>query len=269
MDRTLTRALCALLALLLLPAALSPPEAEAAIPVFDGANFSQNLLTAVRTAQAILQRIRMIENQIRQIEWMIANVRDLEDPTVADLLPLLAALQRLLGRYRQAAVVTLESLEGWVETVYPATEQPAAGELGREQLQRFATTLETAKAVLMATREIARDLPGEQTLVTGMAGDLLATDGLLEAAQAEGLLTGAAAGQLVLLNQQTALANNLQAVAVAHEISSQARAVSAFTAAVEASRVEVGPYRSFTPLPVIPANYPRSGSSRSAGASTR
>lgn len=235
----------------------SVPRAEAQFAVFDASNFGQNTLTAVRTARAILQRIEMIRHQIRQIEIALRNLQDLDEPTFRSILSHLLRLERTMERETEGLVYTLRHLDHLYRQTYPHGEEAVAEDLTDAQRQRVETSLETARAALLATQLQGEDLEASQRTLARMRQEALDTEGHLQALQALGLLEAHTAQEVGKLHQQALIQTNLLAVVLAHEISSRSAAAETLRESVEAARRAPRAYAATQPLPVIPPGLPR------------
>lgn len=88
----------ALLAASLAPASLVTAPAAHAIPVFDSANYSQNLLTAARTLQQINQQIQSLQNEARMIANQQKDLSRIDFPELDELRRKLGEIDRLMGQ---------------------------------------------------------------------------------------------------------------------------------------------------------------------------
>jgi type IV secretion system protein TrbJ len=61
------------LLLLIAAGALFPPSSAKAIPVFDPANFAQNLVSAIEAVDQALTQVQQYENQLQQYEEIVRN----------------------------------------------------------------------------------------------------------------------------------------------------------------------------------------------------
>lgn len=251
------RALALALVCLLGLAALPVPRAHAQFAVFDSANWSQNVLTALRTARAILQRIEMIQNQIHQIEMALKNLEDLDDPTFRSILSLLLRLERTMERETEGLVYTLRHLDHLYRQTYPHGEEAVAEDLTDAQRQRVETSLETARAALLATRIQGEDLQASQRTLERMREEALDTEGHLQALQSLALLEGHTAQEVGKLHQQVLVQTNLLAVVLAHQISSRSAAAETLRASIESARRAPRDYSATEPLAVIPPGLAR------------
>jgi len=223
------------------------------LTVFDPANFGQNSLTALRTAEAILQRIEMIRHQITQIEHMVTNLRSIEDPTLGEILSHLSRVLSEMERRTRGLIYSQANLDSRFGEVFP--QGRPAEDLLAEDRRRIETTLETARAALLATRLQGEDLLRSQATLAEMKSDALGTEGNLQALQSVALLEAHSAEEISRLTQQMLIQTNLTAVVAAELYSSRSTAEETFREAVRASRRDVPAYASVAPLPVIPANY--------------
>lgn len=69
-----------------------------AIPVFDGANYAQNLLTAARTLQQINQQIQSLQNEAQMLVNQGKNLARIDFPQLDQLRQNLGEIDRLMGQ---------------------------------------------------------------------------------------------------------------------------------------------------------------------------
>src|SRR3546814_8031750 len=69
-----------------------------AIPVFDSANYSQNLLTAARTLQQINQQIQTLQNEAQMLVNQGKNLSRIDFPQLDRLRQTLGEIDRLMGQ---------------------------------------------------------------------------------------------------------------------------------------------------------------------------
>ena len=74
------RFLIALTAVVLAPATIVAVVPAQAMPVFDQANYSQNLLTAARTLQQIDQQIQQLQNEAKMLANMDKHLKRVDFP---------------------------------------------------------------------------------------------------------------------------------------------------------------------------------------------
>jgi P-type conjugative transfer protein TrbJ len=68
-----------------------------AIPVFDSANYAQNLLTAARMLQQINQQIQSLQNEASMLTNMAKNLSRISFPELSELTNKLRAVDRLMA----------------------------------------------------------------------------------------------------------------------------------------------------------------------------
>ncbi len=88
----------ALLAASFAPALLVTAPAAYAVPVFDSANYSQNLLTAARTLQQINQQIQSLQNEAQMLANQGKNLSRIDFPQLDQLRRNLGEIDRLMGQ---------------------------------------------------------------------------------------------------------------------------------------------------------------------------
>jgi len=97
--------------------AAAVPEAHA-IPVFDGANYSQNLLTAARTLQQINQQIQQLQNEARMLANMERNLSRIDFPELDRFREKLGAIDRLMGQ-AQGVDFRVDQLDARYRQLFP------------------------------------------------------------------------------------------------------------------------------------------------------
>lgn len=95
------------------------PVLAGGIPVFDGTNLSQNILTAIRALQSNLNEARMIVNQVKQLENDLLNLTELDFSIGSEYSEQLHELFAEVGAV-QGVMQDLVSLQNEFERLYPA-----------------------------------------------------------------------------------------------------------------------------------------------------
>lgn len=241
---------------LVLMALVQPAPARAQFAVFDGANFGQNALTALRAAEAILQRIQMIQHQLTQIEHMLRNLAQIEEPVFTRILRHLFQVLRVMERETKGLIYSQRLASIQFQRIY--RWEPAEHDLLEEDRKRVETSIETARAALLATKLQGEDLLRAQSRLEELKDQALDAEGNLQALEALALLEAHTAQEIGKLTQQMLIQTNLTSVAVAHALASPSAAEETFREVVEASRRDVPSYGSVPPIPVVPETYQRS-----------
>jgi type IV secretion system protein TrbJ len=255
MTKRTRRRTVALIAALALALTLLPPSppAEAVIPVIDGANLTENLKTAIQTYLAIVQRISILANQIRQIDAAIQELKHLDHPLSDDIGWLFYDLAALL-RETEGLVYSLDDLDERIRDLFPGYEP--ADDLDEIYGDRTHATLETLRAALLSTQRLARSLGPTQQTLAALTSQALSAQGNLQALQANSVLVGFTAQQISRLLQQVAVLTNAQAVYDSNAIEREASAAATYEGWIDDSRREAAPYDSGTQFALVPPSYP-------------
>lgn len=169
----------------------------AAMPVFDSANYSQNLLTAARTLQQINQQIESLQNEARMLTNMDKHLARIDFPQLAKLRQSLQSIERLMG---EAKGISFEvgDLKRRLGILYSQD----AGQLMRRD-QRLGLARDRAEAAMAAFR---LTMGVQSQIVANVRTDAEALAGIV--AQSQGAQGSLAAQQAT--NQLLALATQQQ-----------------------------------------------------------
>lgn len=241
--RSVSAALCLVVAV---GTVLLPPAAPAQVVVYDPANHRENILTAVQTWVAILQRIVQIANQVQDL-------LALEDPEFREIQALLAELAQVL-RATDGLVYPLEDLDPRFRDLFPGFEP--ADDLPESYAESVRVTLATLRAVLLSTRRNARDLEEGQATLGILRDQLLEAEGNLEATHAQGVLVGFLAEEVSKTTQQLAALTNLLAVEAAHRVQTEAEGIATFEEALWDANRPAPPYGTRPIHPLVPGSLP-------------
>jgi P-type conjugative transfer protein TrbJ len=242
MSRRLAAALaCVALAF----AAAFPPVASAQEErVYDQRNHRENILTAIQTWIAILQRIVQIANQVQDL-------LALEDPAFREIQDLLAELAQIL-RATEGLVYPLEDLDPRFRDLFPGFEP--ADDLPESYAESVRVTLATLRAVLLSTRRNARHLEEGQATLGTLRDQLLETEGNLEAIHAQGILVGFLSEEVSKTTQQLAALTNLLAVEAAHRVQMEAEGIATFEGTLRDANGPPPPYGTRPIHPLVPGS---------------
>jgi P-type conjugative transfer protein TrbJ len=105
------------------------PAPAYAIPVFDGANYAQNMLTAARTLQQINQQIQSLQNEAAMLQNQARNLSRIDFPQMQQLRQRLQRIDQLMGQ-AQGVDFRVDQLDRQLQQLYPGNFQQL---LGRDQ----------------------------------------------------------------------------------------------------------------------------------------
>jgi len=188
--------------------ALVVPAAPAlAIPVFDSANYAQNLLTAARTLQQINQQIQSLQNEARMLTNMERNLSRIDFPQLGALQQRLREIDTLMGQAR-GIDFRVDQLDEQFRRLYPESFD----QLVRRD-QRAAAARERLDAAMAAYRQT---MGVQSRIVANVRSDAEALNQIVARSQgAEGALqVSQATNQLLALTAQQQL--QIQSLMAAH-----------------------------------------------------
>lgn len=183
-------------------AATVPTVPARSIPVFDSANYSQNLLTAARTLQQINQQIQSLQNEAQMLVNQAKNLAKIDFPQMAALQQRLADIDRLM-REAQGIDFSVDRLDEQFRAAFPAdfahiATRDARIAAARAKLEAEMKSFRHAMAVQSGIVENVRDdAAALQAIVARSQG----AEGALQAAQATNQLLALAAKQQFQIQQ--------------------------------------------------------------------
>ncbi|HTU12116.1 MAG TPA: P-type conjugative transfer protein TrbJ [Allosphingosinicella sp.] len=217
------------------------PAPAQAMPVFDSANYAQNLLTAARTLQQINQQVQSLQNEAAMLQTMQRNLGRIDFPQLSQLQQRLGRINSLMGQ-AQGVDFRVETIEQQLRQLYPDQF---------DQLLRRDHRAAAARARLDAAMASYRRTMGVQSqIVANVQEDAQTLSQIVARSQgAEGALAAQqATNQLLALTaQQQMQIQTLLAAQYRGQAMEQAERVQAEREAREAVRRFLGDGRAYTP----------------------
>ncbi|RYY28764.1 MAG: P-type conjugative transfer protein TrbJ [Sphingomonadales bacterium] len=192
----------ALLAAALVPAAILAVPSAHAVPVFDSANYSQNLLTAARTLQQINQQIQSLQNEAEGLANQQKHLSKIDFPQMSALQQRLQQIDRLMGQ-AQGIDFRVDRLDEQFRAAFPTSFEHLARRDGRiaaakqrleTEMAAFRQAMGIQSGIVSNVREDAETL---KTIVEKSQG----AEGSLQATQATNQLLAIAAKQQFQIQQ--------------------------------------------------------------------
>jgi P-type conjugative transfer protein TrbJ len=173
-----------------------------AIPVFDSANYAQNLLTAARTLQQINQQIQSLQNEAQMIAQAARNLQSVDFPEMQRVQQTLAKIDRLMGQ-AQGIDFRVDNLDAQYRRMFPGgLRGNAAVTSARMQLDgAMAAFRQTMGVQSQVVENIADDARTLQELVQRSQG----AEGALQATQTTNQLLALTAKQQFQIQQLMAV----------------------------------------------------------------
>lgn len=182
MRRSTKRPIAAFVAAILI---LAPMSKVQALSVFDGANYSQNLLTAVRNLQQINNQIRQLQNEANMLLNMARNLERLDYSSSAQLQIALAQINILMQRAQGIAFEVTET-ETEYATHYPHeyAEAVTTDQLVRHARTRWEHETDAYRDTLLVQAQTVQNVRADNALLDNLMARSQNATGNLQVAQA-------------------------------------------------------------------------------------
>lgn len=214
---------------------------SAAMPVFDSANYSQNLLTAARTLKQIDQQIQQLQNEAKMLANMDKHLKRFDFPELEKLKDNLARVDALMAR-AEGIDFGVDQLDARMAALFP---KDFSGMTRSTSVANAKARLETAMAsyrrTLAVQARIAADLKDDAATLAEVAARSSAAEGGLQVSQATNQLLALAAKQQMQVQQ-------MMAAAYESDMLDRARAAQSAAEARERTRRFLGDGKAYTPI---------------------
>lgn len=195
--------IAALSSMLGLSASLPVAPAKASgLPVFDAANYSQNLLEAARALEQINNQVKSLQNEAGMLQNMAKNLERIDFPQLQQISSSIQQVDQLIAR-AQGIDFRIDGLDQRVEKLFPGALQRAL--TGDEQVANARARLDAARAAYRQSIEMQARVAQNVEEDAGVLAELAkSSQGAVGALQ-----VGQAANQLIALSvkQQLQLQN--------------------------------------------------------------
>lgn len=219
------------------------PSPAQAMPVFDSANYAQNVLTAARTLQQINQQIQSLQNEATMLQNMARNLGRIDFPQLQQLQQRLGQINTLMGQ-AQGVDFRVDQLDEQLRRLFPQNF---------EQLLTRDQRVASARARLDAALSTFRQTMGVQSqIATNVREDAQALSQIVARSQgAEGALAAQQATNqlLALATQQQMQIQTLMAAQYRAQALEQAERAQIERESREQVRRFLGDGRAYTPRP--------------------
>jgi P-type conjugative transfer protein TrbJ len=224
--------------------ALTPAGPAGALSVFDGANYSQNLLSAVRALEQINNQVRQLQNEAQMLIAMARHLERLDFDSLARLNRALAGLDQLVDQARGMAFEIAE-VERAFATLYPERYDGSVGadELAAHARQRWQQVRHALDHTMRMQARVVQQARADRALIDALVAESQGAVGMLQAQQATNQLLGLQATQTAALQHMLAAQARAEALELAREVAAEERAR-------EQRRRFLGDGRAYTPAPV-------------------
>ncbi|KEQ52865.1 P-type conjugative transfer protein TrbJ [Sphingobium chlorophenolicum] len=212
-----------------------------AIPVFDSANYAQNLLTAARTLQQINQQIQSLQNEASMLTNMAKNLSRISFPELQQLTDKLRAVDQLMEQ-AQGIDFRIGNLDAQFRRLFPTDYDAALRmdvRLGNAR-ERFDTAMAAFQQSMAVQSQVVGNVTQDAQTLEALSARSENAEGALQATQATNQL-------LALATKQQLQIQNMMAAHYRAEAVEQARRVQAEADARTATRQFLGSGSAYTP----------------------
>lgn len=215
-----------LLAAAAVPATIAVVGPAHAVPVFDSANYSQNLLTAARTLQQINQQIQSLQNEAQVLANQQKHLKSVDFPQMSALQQRLQEIDRLMGQ-AQGIDFRVDRLDDQFRQAFPTSFEHLARRDGRiaAAKQRLDNEMASFRQAMSVQSGIVENVRGDAEALKAIVERSQGAEGGLQAAQATNQLLALAAKQQFQIQQLMAAQYRAEALerAAAAQIAREAR----------------------------------------------
>lgn len=213
-------------------------------PVFDAANYSQNLLTAARALQQIDNQIQQLQNQATMLVNQGRNLASLPYSVLSQLQATLASTNQLIAQAQGLSFNVAQSQAAF-NRLYPASY--GAGTSNTQMVQdaqtRWQTSVQALQTATQMQSQAAQNLLADQGVLSGLVTQSQGAVGALQASQATNQLLALISRQAIQAQQLTVSQGRATALDQARAAADEAQAEQ-----VRARFLGNGPQ--YTPQPV-------------------
>lgn len=188
-------------------------QAVAGWPVFDAANYGQNLLTAARTLQQINQQITQLQNEAQMLINQTRNLTNLPTSISGDLQN---SLSRMDGLIRSARNVSYQitAIDAHYKRLYPQkyTAATTSSQIFKDGQEAWNVAREGFQHSMQVQASVVEQVRTDSVVLDRLVAQSQGAVGNLQVAQAGNQLTALSAKQTMQL--QTLLAASSRAEAL-------------------------------------------------------
>jgi P-type conjugative transfer protein TrbJ len=222
-------------------ALILPSTPAQAIPVFDGANYAQNLLIAARTLKQINQQIQSLQNEASMLTNMAKNLTKIDFPELQALTQTQQQIDRLMGQ-AQGISFRIDNLDAQFRGLFPKdfdqivrTDLRIAG-----ARSRLGTAMEAFQQTMRVQSKVVENVTDDAQALSKIVAKSQGAEGGLQVSQATNQLLALSTKQQFQI--QTMMAAQYRADAI-----EQARRVQAEADARAATKQFLGSGKAYTP----------------------
>ena len=193
--------------------------------VYDPANHTQNILTAVRTLQQINQQIQQLTHEVRMLENMARDLETLPDSIADDILRRMRRIEDLM-REAEGIGYRVEEIEREYEEIYPedyGAEPPRQAVLVEEARARWRQSRTAYRDSLTVTAQVVSTAREDSNSLDRLIADSQSAVGNLQVAQAGNQIEAMQTEQLMQMEAMMAAHYRAEALERARQLAEAER----------------------------------------------
>lgn len=173
-----------------------PVPTAQAMPVFDSANYSQNLLTAARTLQQINNQIQSLQNEAQMLSGQAKNLSRIDFPELEQLRRKLSEIDRLMGQ-AQGVDFSVDRLDERYRQLFPDSFGVALKRDERLAVarQRLDNEMAAFRHTMAVQSGIVENVRSDAQMLAALVAKSQGAEGALQAQQATNQLLALTAKQ--------------------------------------------------------------------------
>jgi len=209
--------------------ALGPASEVEALSVFDGANYSQNLLTAVRTLEMINNQIQSLQHEVLMLQNQARHLEPLDYSSLAAIESGLGRINRLMAE-AEGIAFEIGRTEKAFARLYPKDYEAAVtGEdLARDARGRWEHSMDALRQTLLVQAGVVRNVEADTAELARLLVESEAAIGSLQAQQASNQLVALSAKQQLQTQELMAAQYRAEALERARATAAQEQARARF-----------------------------------------
>lgn len=194
-------------------------------PVFDAANYTQNLLTAARELQQIDNQIQQLQNQATMLVNQGRNLASLPYSALAQLQATLASTNQLIAQAQGLSFNVAQSQAAF-NRLYPASygAGTSSAQMAQDAQARWQTSVQALQTATQMQSQAAQNLLSDQSVLSNVVTQSQGAVGALQASQATNQLLALISRQAIQAQQLAVSQNRATALDQARAAADEAQA---------------------------------------------
>lgn len=208
--------------------ALAPAPVKA-LAVFDGANFAQNLLTAVRTLEVINNQIRSLQNEAIMIESMAKHLAPLNFSSLGAIETTLRQINVLMAR-AQGIAFEISATDSEFARLFPREYAVTATSdaLALDARERWRHSMDAFHRTMAVQAQVVQSVAADTDVLLRLVNESQEAIGSLQAQQATNQLIALSAKQQLQTQELMAAQYRSQSLEHARDAQAQEQARAQF-----------------------------------------